>query len=910
MTGSNGRSVGGTKTVDLTPMILETSHEAFVLIGTDGLVRAWNSAAVDTFGWEKGEAIGRALDDLIIPERFRAYHRAALRKFAETGESNVLGRRLQMIAVRRDRTEIPLEFTVSAFEVEGEGTTFGAFLWDISERKKSEQESQLLATIVESSGDAIVSGTPGGRILSWNDGAEALYGYTAEETIGEPITKLLPPETLPLIAEIRDRVMAELPVERVDTRVRRKDGTLVNVSVSVATLRDESGKIIGLSAIARDITELEASRRTMHELRARMAGAFENAPIGMAIVATDGRFMDVNRSLCTLLRRPAEELVGQDFQSITHPDDLKADVRQVERMLSGEISTYEMEKRYLLPDGGKVWGQLCVSLVRDTEGVPLHFVSQIKDITERKESEAQVRQQTERLGTLSLRDPLTGLSNHREFSSALEREVERARRYGHDLSLVMFDIEGFREINAELGRPRGDEVLRSVSAVISDIPRLPDLAARVAGDEFALLLPHTDEAGARTVAGRICRTVAALDGMSLRLAHGIAALADSDERFGSLLLRAEAALRAAKDLDSMGRNAREGMLRPRARKRIERTLGLAREQFGMDVTLLSEFIDGRQICRAIEGDRLSFGINEGDETPLAETYCQRLVAGRTDGLIPDAATDPGVRDLPATTEAGIGSYAGVPIRLSNGALFGTLCGLSHEPKPALGRRDRELLEYLGESIATILEHDVLELSERQAAVELSGVHALVAALEARDEYTGEHSRTVVALAVDVAEVLGLTREQIGEVEQVAILHDIGKVGIPDSVLQKPGPLSEDEWALMRQHPAIGERIIASTESLAHLAPAIRAEHERFDGDGYPDSLRGAAIPIASRITLACDAFHAMCSDRPYRAALSEEAARAELLRCSGTQFDPNVIEALAAVIDRSPSEKAAGALRR
>ena len=154
--------------------------------------------------------------------------------------------------------------------------------------------------------------------------------------------------------------------------------------------------------------------------------------------------------------------------------------------------------------------------------------------------------------------------------------------------------------------------------------------------------------------------------------------------------------------------------------------------------------------------------------------------------------------------------------------------------------------------------------EREAAAELTGIHALLAALEARDQYTGEHSRIVVKLARGVAGQLGLDEQETLEVEQVAVLHDIGKVGIPDAILLKRGPLSDAEWQLMRQHPAVGERVVANTESLAHLAPAIRAEHERYDGGGYPDGLTADSIPIASRITLACDAYHAMTSDRPYR----------------------------------------------
>jgi HD-GYP domain-containing protein (c-di-GMP phosphodiesterase class II) len=151
---------------------------------------------------------------------------------------------------------------------------------------------------------------------------------------------------------------------------------------------------------------------------------------------------------------------------------------------------------------------------------------------------------------------------------------------------------------------------------------------------------------------------------------------------------------------------------------------------------------------------------------------------------------------------------------------------------------------------------------------------------------------VVTLARAVARRLGLDEVQVSEVAHVALLHDLGKIAVPDAILRKPGPLTAHEQGLMRQHPVVGADIVASTPDLAHLAPAIRAEHERWDGAGYPDGLAGEDIPIASRITLVCDAFHAMTSHRPYRRAMSAEAARAEIRRASGTQFCPGAATAL------------------
>ena len=191
---------------------------------------------------------------------------------------------------------------------------------------------------------------------------------------------------------------------------------------------------------------------------------------------------------------------------------------------------------------------------------------------------------------------------------------------------------------------------------------------------------------------------------------------------------------------------------------------------------------------------------------------------------------------------------------------------------------------------------------------------LLTAVQARDSYTAVHSRQVVTLARAVAERLDLDHAEIEVVEGAALLHDLGKIAVPDAILRKHGPLADHEWALMRQHPVVGAQMVASIAELEHLAPAIRAEHERWDGRGYPDGLAGEAIPLASRITFVCDAFHAMTSDRPYRRALSHAAAVEGIARESGRQFCPSaagaLLEVLRAEEAERPSTDAAGAPQR
>ena len=190
------------------------------------------------------------------------------------------------------------------------------------------------------------------------------------------------------------------------------------------------------------------------------------------------------------------------------------------------------------------------------------------------------------------------------------------------------------------------------------------------------------------------------------------------------------------------------------------------------------------------------------------------------------------------------------------------------------------------------EREAIEDESETKTPQRDAIEALAVALLERDRYTGEHSEAVIEMSGAVARNLGCSQIEIERVKSAALLHDIGKVAIPDEILHKPGPLTPDEWKLMKEHPVIGERILRVLPGLGTVARIVRHEHERWDGDGYPDGLKGPDIPLGSRIIIVADTYHAITSDRPYRAAASHAHAVQELSRCSGTQFDPDVTAAL------------------
>ena len=210
-------------------------------------------------------------------------------------------------------------------------------------------------------------------------------------------------------------------------------------------------------------------------------------------------------------------------------------------------------------------------------------------------------------------------------------------------------------------------------------------------------------------------------------------------------------------------------------------------------------------------------------------------------------------------------------------------------------------------LAALLAVFALERGARvRQAIELSRAYRgttllLSDVLEADDEYTGFHSRSVVSLSVAVADAMGLTSSQRRNVEFGALLHDVGKIAVPKEIINKPGPLTDDEWVVIKAHTIEGQKMLDRVGGLlSQVGRIVRSSHEKWDGSGYPDGLVGEAIPVESAIVSCCDAFNAMTTDRSYRAAMTLDEAMAEVRANSGTQFSPAVVDALVQVLSEDP----------
>jgi HD-GYP domain-containing protein (c-di-GMP phosphodiesterase class II) len=230
-------------------------------------------------------------------------------------------------------------------------------------------------------------------------------------------------------------------------------------------------------------------------------------------------------------------------------------------------------------------------------------------------------------------------------------------------------------------------------------------------------------------------------------------------------------------------------------------------------------------------------------------------------------------------------------------------GVARIGAEAFDEAERALLEAVTESTAHSLARHRLarerdDLFQRLEETNLGIAAALAAALEAKDEYTADHARSIADLAVLVGVKLGMTLEQVRDLRLGAILHDIGKIAVPDAILNKPAALTPEEYEIVKGHALAGEQILEPVPFLDAVRKIVRHDHERWDGGGYPDGLCGAEIPLGSRIVFVVDAFHAMTSNRPYRTAMSEAEAVERLRSAAGTQFDPVVVEAFVRVLLR------------
>ena len=544
-------------------------------------------------------------------------------------------------------------------------------------------------------------------------------------------------------------------------------------------------------------------------------------------------------------------------------------------------------------------------------------------------------------------DGLTGCINHAAMHDALRREIRRCERAGRRLSLVLVDMDDFKQVNEQYGHLAGDEVLARVGHALRQSVRPYDIVARYGGDEFAIVAAETGERAATEMARRALAGVSAAlrePGDARRACGASAGVAEwaPGETSTGLIHRADRSLLYGKQQGLAGTVVTHSQLpaefalarirrreSPTARTsrrssldtggdQIERlrtrTRQLARaNQLGRRVTAMTDpqaimdaAVDqlhrsfGYPRCAVVRVRESEYviesacgrgpalvppGEHRGSE-PAETAAIDRCLRERRPVIVADVHDQRGARSKPAAQ--GARSELVVPLWVG-GELWGAI-DIMEARTHAFASDDACLVQAVADQVGAALYSAMLY--ERLDRAYVGTAEVLATALEAKDSHNVSRSRTVVDRTTAVGRRLGLAEDELRTLRFGAILHDIGKVAVPERILTKRGPLTDAERREVERHPVIGERILSSVDFLRDVLPLVRHEHERWDGKGYPDGLADEQIPLGSRIILACDAYDAMTSDRPYRPAMSEAEARAELLAGAGTQFDERVVTAL------------------
>ena len=486
-----------------------------------------------------------------------------------------------------------------------------------------------------------------------------------------------------------------------------------------------------------------------------------------------------------------------------HPEDRQSVFQSINEYLQSHTLNFDVEFRLRHKDGRYRWILLRGAVQRDADGKPCHLAGSHTDITERiwfqeqielqiksvndayVELEAQrmelaaanskLHQANMLLQTQATTDGLTDLKNHRAFQERLVTEFERSKRYHTPLSLVLLDVDKFKQYNDTFGHPAGDTVLKRVAAIFLGTARNTDFVARYGGEEFVAILPETDAKGAREAAERfrIAIETAYWPERAITASFGIATINDLIPSCSELIAFADKALYRSKLL---GRN-----------------------------------------CSSHADD---------DDLQLAE-------------------------EMPNTS---------VPFA----------------------------------SVST--------LDDTLRKVYDATIRGWSQILDLRDKETEGHSERVTEMTMKLARRMGLDEMQLTYIRWGALLHDIGKMGIPDSILRKPGPLDEAEWEIMRKHPSLAYEMLSPIAFL-HTSLAIpHCHHEKWDGTGYPQGLKGDNIPLGARLFAIVDVWDALRSNRPYRAGWAEDKVRAYLQEHSGTHFAPDVVTTFLEMLEEQGEE--------
>ena len=595
-------------------------------------------------------------------------------------------------------------------------------------RKELADSEARYRAIVEDQTELICRYTPEGIVTFVNDAVIRYLGKKREEIIGSSFFSYLPAEDREIVKERLKSYTRENPVITADNFVLLPNGEIRWQQWTNRAIFDDRGAFIEFQSVGRDITDRKRMEDELKESEERYRLYIETSPNAIAVTDLDGTIIMVNGQIAKLWgSENKDEIIGKNAFEFVAPQDRERIQKKAKELLNEVIHRKNegiyrnIEYTLLRKDGSQYPGELSASVILDNSGNPKGFMVVITDVTERKRTQDQLKY-------LSLHDPLTGFYNRTYF----EEETRRMENGRHDpVGIIICDVDGLKLVNDTYGHGAGDALLVAAAGVIKSSFRESDMVARIGGDEFAILLPNSDEKTVEEACNRIRKAITRYNEKRPKILLGI----------------------------SIGFAAKSDKLKDMAELFKEADNNMYREKIIH---------------------------NQSARSALVQSFRQVLTAK---GFISEGDTQ--------------------------------------------------------------------------------RLHALTLGL-ARDA--------------------SLPEDKIEDLNLLVQFHDIGKIGVPEKILSKPGPLTAEEYSEVKKHCEIGNLIAVSPPELNPIADLILKHHEWWNGEGYPLGLKGEDIPLECRILAIAEAYDAMTSERPYRKTLTHEEAVRELERCAGTQFDPFLVK--------------------
>lgn len=895
---------------------LKSIGDAVIATDTEGRVIFMNPVAMDLTGWKEGEAIARDVEEVfnIVNEYTGEKVECPAKKVLREGK--IVGLANHTILIAKDGKKIFIDDSGAPIRGEDGNITGVVMVFrDISERKHTQnalaESEERYNNLFENAHDMIQSVSPDGKFIFVNRAWLNIMSYTEAELAGLSIFDILRPDTIPHCMEVFKKVMSGEPANNIEAVFVTKTGQEITVEGNVIS-RFKDGAVIATHGIFRNITErkkgADAIEKAAHEWR----NTFDSISDFVSVFDTDSRFVRVNRALAAYLGIEPGELIGRYCHEVFKtPASSKNGCLMQKALETGKTMT--AEKRYENIDIPLL---VTVSPIIDENGRITGSVHIAKDITALKQTEEKLKEESNISSSLlNIFETLNSSLDEKQLIKNVMNIVPKYLKCNR-VSILLYDkdLSGFiaagyygfgpeeeRRLSSRTFKegdfPAIDAVLKRKQVIVNnakDYKQLSKDFVEMFGIESAALMPIV--AGGK-VQGMIMGGYRHIKPMKARDEALLKGLVDG---IGIALHNSRLYKESTARLIELANKVETIKARGQIDKEILSTIDKD--------TVLNTSI--AMINRVIPCERTSILLKEGDSYrviaewgmgelqdrsfELMESHAEIIEKNNSPVFIPDMIKEEDCLYCKAQAEIGIGAALMLPL-VSKGKSIGLLeIGVKY---PAcLLPAHLSTAEDIASQIAVALEN--ANLYEDLQMLLVNSITSLASVIDAKSPWTKGHSERVTRYAVAIAKEMGLSKEIVETVELGGLLHDIGKVGTYDIILDKPSELLSKEMEEVRKHPVKGASILSPIKQFQKIVPLLMHHHEKMDGSGYPDGLKGENIPLLARVLCVADAYDSMVSDRPYRKAPGKEYAISELKRCSGTQFDFLVVEAFLRVIDQ------------